>query len=826
MTVSNDVLEVLRNSYGIDAGALPEVREFRPKTATANYDHLSISQRKKNKSRVSNSQRSSRSNTDLLGLNSSASRMNYSRRPGDISQFTTNFLKENKPKTVQLNNDRLSCIAKRKLGLWIREKRTPIMDSFFEIIARELGRDVVRTIQVDVDLFARCIHLLGIGVDLESARVLAEQVNNGAKLTADKYVEFMADDNYDDLNKLRDVIYLNNLQFDDILKTMNISNKSALIDFFMLRDGLRRMNPGLNFENAKLLSAKIMNGRNQITIYDFIEVMEGITAENGQQELEYNRKLLNKIRLKLLSHTDPNILRKEFEEADTLNNGLLDPANFKGCLLKLRSLLDLTIGEINKIGRYVDKVDGLMINYVNFLKMLDSELIKLSLRSVDSLNRESLFDIENLALDIKGYLKQRNISIYKFLLEGNGKSCEGYGEEELRHMRTEMRLDKFIRLIVDCLYSDGEVEETTVAYYASKIDIDKDGMINTQDLKTFLERYDLIEGKNEKLAETLFNTMYIDATKELEVPLKKELYPEKEVDEKKIDVVLRDLRQAISSRNISFRELFYKLDLNKDGIITYDEFKDGLKSIIEYSEPIVKGLFAYMDRQKIGMVDFNGYLRVMKKSVLDKLSEGPEDNFDWQINVIEEIKKWYYSENISSEDAFRMIDTDFDQKINKVDLNRFIKDVLLIPEEEITSPRIDRLFNLLDQYKRGRILYEDFKRILSDDFEPSDNLSITAGKKCEKHSFDWLLNARQKIGLYISKNYSDMKACFDEISKQCDSITYDKFKKWLEPRGILLGFNLTENLLRILFSDLDPHKKGHLIENDWRNTFGNYHIDS
>jgi len=38
----------------------------------------------------------------------------------------------------------------------------------------------------------------------------------------------------------------------------------------------------------------------------------------------------------------------------------------------------------------------------------------------------------------------------------------------------------------------------------------------------------------------------------------------------------------------------------------------------------------------------------------------------------------------------------------------------------------------------------------------------------------------------------------------------------------LIGFNLTETLLLKLFSDLDPHKKGHLTEIDWLNAFSSY----
>lgn len=209
----------------------------------------------------------------------------------------------------------------------------------------------------------------------------------------------------------------------------------------------------------------------------------------------------------------------------------------------------------------------------------------------------------------------------------------------------------------------------------------------------------------------------------------------------------------------------------------------------------------------------------MKKSVLDDMKEGTEDNFDWQIGVIKRIKEWFFSQELKSEDAFRILDTDFDNQINKIDLRRFLETILQLSEEEVTSPRLDRLFGLFDQYKRGRVTYEDFRHLLADDFVPSDNVSITGGRVFEQHSFDWKLNSRQKIGIFISKNYKSIKHCFDEVSKHSNRITYEQFKNWLEPRGILHSYNLTESLLRELFSDLDPHKKGHLTENDWTNCF-------
>lgn len=66
----------------------------------------------------------------------------------------------------------------------------------------------------------------------------------------------------------------------------------------------------MNSEKAKLLAALIMNERNQITMLDLVEVLEGISAETGAKELAYNVRLLNRIRIRLLELEDPLVLRK------------------------------------------------------------------------------------------------------------------------------------------------------------------------------------------------------------------------------------------------------------------------------------------------------------------------------------------------------------------------------------------------------------------------------------------------------------------------------------------------------------------------------------
>jgi len=60
------------------------------------------------------------------------------------------------------------------------------------------------------------------------------------------------------------------------------------------------------------------------------------------------------------------------------------------------------------------------------------------------------------------------------------------------------------------------------------------------------------------------------------------------------------------------------------------------------------------------------------------------------------MRQWYQRENFSIEDAFRVIDRNYNGEVNKDDLRRFLLEILKIKEEEVTQGRLNRLFKLMD----------------------------------------------------------------------------------------------------------------------------------
>lgn len=92
-------------------------------------------------------------------------------------------------------------------------------------------------------------------------------------------------------------------------------------------------------------------------------------------------------------------------------------------------------------------------------------------------------------------------------------------------------------------------------------------------------------------------------------------------------------------------------------------------------------------------------------------------------------------------------------------------------------------------------------------------------------TFDWKVSAIQQIGLTLSKKYGSIKESFDAASEKLQKITFEQFKKFIEGNQALTGFNMTLPLIQKLFAELDPHKKGYLVENDWMNAFSAFNYE-
>lgn len=114
----------------------------------------------------------------------------------------------------------------------------------------------------------------------------------------------------------------------------------------------------------------------------------------------------------------------------------------------------------------------------------------------------------------------------------------------------------------------------------------------------------------------------------------------------------------------------------------------------------------------------------------------------------------------------------------------------------------------MDGFKRGRVDETDWERLL------------------KNQKIDWVGDAKQQIGIVVSRLYSSITDAFYDITQGDQKLLFVAFKNWVEKKKALSGFIPNEDILKKLFSELDAHKKGYLNENDFKSCFGGFNWKS
>lgn len=89
---------------------------------------------------------------------------------------------------------------------------------------------------------------------------------------------------------------------------------------------------------------------------------------------------------------------------------------------------------------------------------------------------------------------------------------------------------------------------------------------------------------------------------------------------------------------MQYRDAFNKFDIDKDNMVSFAEFNRGMVDVCDLSVPVKEQIYALMDKNSIGLISYDQFLEVLRQENLDK--SAIEDNFDWEQETIEKIKKW------------------------------------------------------------------------------------------------------------------------------------------------------------------------------------------
>lgn len=133
-----------------------------------------------------------------------------------------------------------------------------------------------------------------------------------------------------------------------------------------------------------------------------------------------------------------------------------------------------------------------------------------------------------------------------------------------------------------------------------------------------------------------------------------------------------------------YKRLFEAMDKDKDGVLSKEEIREGLKYLVDYhpSDAELDAAMNILDTKKKGSVDFKDFL-----------------------NYISFVKRISNEQFIKA--AFDYADSDRDGYLSKEDLRKSLQSVGLNLDEDY----ITKIFKFSENSKNGKIDYTNFKKV-------------------------------------------------------------------------------------------------------------------
>lgn len=186
------------------------------------------------------------------------------------------------------------------------------------------------------------------------------------------------------------------------------------------------------------------------------------------------------------------------------------------------------------------------------------------------------------------------------------------------------------------------------------MDIDQDGFIDVHDLNTIignLANEKFYKNNGEILAMTSGVGTFSDVSS-----VEQNWYPKEKMPIHKAAEVVKVIKDALVLKQVSFRSLFQKLDSNNNCLLSFAEFNTGIDNYVKLSPLVKQQIFALMDVNGIGMVDYESFLEVMNLKSVSKPKVQVPDTFNWEEDMISLLKKYIKDTGITVEEAFKAFD--------------------------------------------------------------------------------------------------------------------------------------------------------------------------
>ena len=359
-----------------------------------------------------------------------------------------------------------------------------------------------------------------------------------------------------------------------------------------------------------------------------------------------------------------------------------------------------------------------------------------------------------------------------------------------------------------------------------KLDIDADGVISFNDLKSVLKRFSL--------------TSFFKYTNDSTNP-EINLFSPETMSEIKYKNIIKKLDAYKKAKNLTDVGLFKKFDVNNDGFISCVDFNKGIDDILVMSPALKDQFFNYLDFYHNGLVDYETFTKRMKDFESGDILV--QNNNKIEIKILEQLKEFIIKNNkLSDNEIFQVIDKDCDGLISIDDLKSFIINDLFISEIEFNKSKLERVMMSLSLSKNSQIGLNDIREFINLCNKNKDHMNLkevfqrTVNQNLSnlKQNKEWTSDIIERLGMFVSEKYDSIEQFFNENSeKGTNKFTFNDFLKFHEKNYELFnnGFNLTKDELLSIYTSLDSHKKKYLTLQDLKNKlqifnfYNKMHID-
>ena len=352
-----------------------------------------------------------------------------------------------------------------------------------------------------------------------------------------------------------------------------------------------------------------------------------------------------------------------------------------------------------------------------------------------------------------------------------------------------------------------------------KLDIDADGNISFEDLRSVLKRF--------------IHTSFFKFTNDEKNP-NINLFSKEKMSESRFKGVVRKLNDYIKKKNINKVGLFRKFDKDNDGFISNTDFNSVIEEIIPLAPAMKDQFFNYIDYYHNGLVDLNTFIVALEGFSNSNILI--QNNNKIENVILDELKKFITKNNkLSDNEIFEVMDKDCDGLVNIEDFRKFVIQNLGIPEKEFTTPKLQRVMMSISLSKNFQIGLNDIREIINLCNQNREHMNLKKIFKLttnqnlseQKKNKEWTTDTIERLGMFISEKYDSIEQFFEENTEKGENkFKFSDLIKFHEKNFELFnnGFNLTHDELLSIFTSLDSHKKNYLTLQDLKNKLQIYNF--